>query len=521
MWTMASCAPRAHCLARRPSPVSLTAVVVWLAAMMPAGQTRAAEGPERGDFEGAADVGEVHAPGSETFDPKKREYRITGNGQNMWETRDAFHYLWRKASGDLILTSAVRFAGSKGNQHRKAGWVVRPNLEADAPYADAIVHADGLVSLQYRLAKGGRTLELRSPWKMPAKGTVRLERAGDLFTLSVARDGKKYQPVGSVSVPLGENVYAGLAVCAHEANALATAVISQVGFENAGVVAEADRVMESRLEVISVPMGERRVVHVTREHIEAPNWSRDGKSLIYNGAGNLYTIPVGGGTAKLIDTGSAHKLNNDHGLSMDGKWMALSHQPVDKSLVYVMPARGGEPRLVTALGPSYWHGWSPDGRTLAYCANRNNEFDIYTIPASAENSQEETRLTTAPGLDDGPDFSPDGKTIFFNSERTGLMSIFRMNADGSDQSQLVKGGEFADWFPHPSPDGKWLVFLSFDKSVKGHPPGKDVALRVMSLPDGEPKVLTRLFGGQGTINVPSWSKDSRQVAFVSYHPVKK
>jgi TolB protein len=521
MWTMASCSPSAHCLARRPFPFFFAAAVALVAGMAPAGPARAAEGSERGEFEGATEVGEVHAPGSEKFDAQKREYRITGAGQNMWAARDGFHYLWRKASGDLILTSAVRFAESKGNQHRKAGWVVRQNLEADGPYADAIVHADGLVSLQYRLVKGGTTLELRSPWKMPPRGTVRLERTGDLFTLWVAGDGTHYQPVGSVSVPLGENVYAGLGVCAHEANAMATAVISQVGFENPGVIAEKDRVIASRLEVISVPAGERRVVYETREHIEAPNWSRDGKSLIYNSAGNLYTIAVRGGTAKLIDTGSAHKLNNDHGLSRDGKWVALSHQPADKSLVYVMPAKGGEPRLVTALGPSYWHGWSPDGKTLAYCANRNNEFDIYTIPASAENSSAETRLTTAPGLDDGPDFSPDGKTIFFNSERTGLMSIFRMNADGSDQSLAVKGGEFADWFPHPSPDGKWLVFLSFDKSIKGHPPNKDVALRLMPLPGGEPKVLTRLFGGQGTINVPSWSPDSRQVAFVSYHPVKK
>jgi Tol biopolymer transport system component len=168
---------------------------------------------------------------------------------------------------------------------------------------------------------------------------------------------------------------------------------------------------------------------------------------------------------------------------------------------------------VTKQGPSYWHGWSPDGKTLAYCAERVGEYDIFSIPVEGG---DETRLTNAPGLDDGPDYSPDGKYIFFNSERSGLMKIWRMNADGTDQKQVTLDTEYADWFAHPSPDGKWLVFVSFDKSVKGHPENKDVVLRIMPLGGGKPKVLTSLFGGQGTINVPSWSPDSTQAAFVSY-----
>ena len=155
----------------------------------------------------------------------------------------------------------------------------------------------------------------------------------------------------------------------------------------------------------------------------------------------------------------------------------------------------------------------PMERPSPYCAERNNEYDIYTIPVDGG---EETRLTTAPGLDDGPEYSPDGKSIFFNSERTGLMKIWRMNADGSDQQQVTPDKDYADWFAHPSPDGKWLVFVSYDKTVKGHPANKDVVLRIMPLGGGKPKVLANLFGGQGTINVPSWSPDSKRVAFVSY-----
>jgi TolB protein len=493
---------------------------IALAALVIAGPAPARAEPI-GAFEATADVGTVHAAGSSQFDDKKKEYRLTGGGENMWETKDGFHFLHRKAAGDLVLRAAVRFPEKKGNTHRKAGWVVRQTLDADSPYADAIVHADGLISLQYRLTKGGPTQEVQSPFKAPA--TVQLERTGDLFSLSVAKDGKTFRPVGAVSVPLGppeQPVYAGLAVCSHEADKLASAVLTGVEFENPGVVAQKTRVLQSQLETITVPGGQRQVVYTTRDHIEAPNWSRDGRTLLFNSGGKLFSIPVKGGTPTAIDTGTAARLNNDHGLSPNGKSLVISYEPKDQSLIAVLPAKGGEPKLVTALGPSYWHGWSPDGKTLVYCAERNGEYDVYAISATAENSKEETRLTTAPGLDDGPDYAPDGKSIYFNSVRTGHMRIFRMKPDGSEQTQITDDDEWEDWFPHPSPNGKWMVFLSFEKGVEGHPPNKDVALRLQALPHRpgktEPQVLTRLFGGQGTVNVPSWSPDSRSFAFVSY-----
>ncbi len=185
--------------------------------------------------------------------------------------------------------------------------------------------------------------------------------------------------------------------------------------------------------------------------------------------------------------------------------------------MYVVPFSGGTPRRLTKNSPSYWHGWSPDGKTLAFVGQRNGDFDIYTVPVTGG---EETRLTTAPGLDDGPEYSPDGQYIYFNSERTGHMQILRMKADGSGQTQVF-ADENNNWFPHISPDGKYMVFLSFDKSVSGHPENKDVTLRVMTLADQKIKVLATLFGGQGTNNVPSWSPDSTKVAFVSYALIPK
>src|SRR5437867_947050 len=197
--------------------------------------------------------------------------------------------------------------------------------------------------------------------------------------------------------------------------------------------------------------------------------------------------------------------------------LAISDQSQErKSLIYLLPTAGGTPRRLTRLGPSYWHGWSPDGKTLVFCGERNGEFDIYTIPVD---SGDEKQLTSSPGLDDGPDYSPDGKFIYFNSERTGTMQIWRMKPNGADQEQ-VTSDEFNNWFPHPSPDGKWLAFLSYEKEVTGHPVNHPVRLRLLPLAGGPSQELAKLFGGQGTINVPSWSPDSRQIAFISYELIR-
>ncbi len=275
-----------------------------------------------------------------------------------------------------------------------------------------------------------------------------------------------------------------------------------------GVYKVEERVLESNLETINIETGVRKVIYSSYNHFEAPNWSRDGKYLLVNGKGKLFTIGVDRGQLKQLNTDFAVECNNDHGFSPDGKLIAISHHyNKGASLIYVLPSEGGTPRQVTELGPSYWHGWSPDGKTLVYCAERNGNFDIYAVPVAGG---QEVRLTDAEGPDDGPDYSHDGKYIYYNSQRTGIMRLWRMDANGKNQKQITSDEQYADWFPHPSPDGKWIIFLSYNKDVEGHPANKEVALRI------KPKVLTKLFGGQGTINVPSWSPDSRNVAFVSY-----
>lgn len=270
----------------------------------------------------------------------------------------------------------------------------------------------------------------------------------------------------------------------------------------------------SHLEVFDLTTRERKVIATFPHHIEAPNWTRDGRELIYNSRGLLYRIPATGGESTQIPTGFATRINNDHGISPDGKVLAISDSTREprRSAIYTLPITGGEPTPVTTLVPSYWHGWSPDGKTLVYCAERNGNYDIYAIPVTGG---DEVRLTTAEGLDDGPEYSPDGKYIYFNSVRTGLMQIWRMLPDGANQTQLTFD-QRNNWFAHPSPDNKRIVYLSYERDVTGHPANKNVELRHIDLSTGRITTLTKLFGGQGTINVPSWSPDSQRFAFVSY-----
>jgi TolB protein len=277
----------------------------------------------------------------------------------------------------------------------------------------------------------------------------------------------------------------------------------------------------SFLETVDIKTGERTVLAQFDYLIEAPNWTRDGKRLIYNSLGRIYSFDLVTLGSTVIDSGYAINCNNDHVLSPDNSQIAVSHhtQEDGQSRIYILPLKGGSPVLITPMAPSYLHGWSPDGGKLAYCAERNGQYDIYTISVTGG---VETQLTDLPSLDDGPEYSPDGKYIWFNSVRTGLMQVWRMKADGSDQTQITFE-ESNNWFPHVSPDGESVAFLAYrkgDVAPSDHPANKNVEIRLMSNVGGEFRTLVKLFGGQGTINVNSWSPDSRQLAFVSYQLVK-
>jgi TolB protein len=472
-----------------------------------------------GILDSHTDIGRPRHMGWASYQPERQEYLVAGSGQNMWNDRDDFHFVWKRLTGNFILSARARFVSRGVDPHRKMGWTIRPSLETNGPHVTAALHGDGLASLQFRRTMGGTTEEAKSAASLPnADAVIQLERRDGVYVMSVARFGDTLVTHDLAGVTLPDTVYVGLFVCAHNDTVVERAAFSNVRITTppkAGFVAYRDY-LGSNLEILDVATGNATIVHQYRRSFQAPNWTPDGKALIYAQEGLLYRFDLSARSAAPINTGFATRNNNDHVLSFDGRMMAISHHAVEdsgRSIIYTVPATGGTPKRVTAKGPSYLHGWSPDGRWLVYTGIRGKELDVYKTPVMGG---DEIRLTSAPGLDDGPEYTPDGKYIYFNSSRSGRMQIWRMRPDGSDQRQITNDG-FNNWFPHISPDGRWIAYIAFPPEVDkdDHPFYKHVLLRLMPVSGGPARVIAYVYGGQGTINVPSWSPDGKRLAFVS------
>jgi TolB protein len=284
----------------------------------------------------------------------------------------------------------------------------------------------------------------------------------------------------------------------------------------------------SQLTVIDCGGGGPRVIHETTEWIEAPNWSPDGRWLIFNGSGRLFRLPAdGGGSPEPIATSAIGGITNDHLISPDGRWLYFTAD----GCIHAVPFEGGSPRQVSTdhvPGKSmqyYLHGISPDGRTLSCVGvipgRDTGALCICTLPSEGGPG---TRLTHTKEPVDGPELAPDGRWIYFNGElngrRPGDSQLFRMGLDGSNIEQLTHD-ERVNWFPHVSPDGQQIVYLSYLPGTLGHPASKDVELRLMPASGGPATTLVALVGGQGTINCNSWAPDSRRLAYVAYPPARR
>ncbi len=476
-----------------------------------------------GEFAGQTDIGLPKLAGSASYDVTNQAYTISGAGINMWFTNDQCHFVWNKMNGDFILRTRVEFIGKGAVEHRKMGWMVRPNLESDAPYVDCAEHGSGLTSIQFRRSKGANTEEIKLA--ITNADVLQFERKGNTYIFSAAHFGGPFISAELTNFDLGDDVYAGLFVCSHDPNVIETAIFRGVRIirpVKEGFVPYKDFI-GSVLEILDVHNGKLEKIYESAQPFEAPNWTRDGGSLIYNisgraeGWGQLNRFDLGTRKPSPLNTHPNNRNNNDHVLSFDGTMLGISDQSQDhsgQSCIFTLPSQGGTPKRITSLTPSYLHGWSPDGRFLVFTGGRTNKFDIYKIPS--DGSGPEIRLTDAVGLNDGPEYSPDGKYIYFNSSRTGKMQIWRMKPDGSDQEQITND-TYNNWFPHVSPDGKWIVIISFPEDINptDHPYYKQCYLRLLPVEGGQPRVIAYVYGGQGTINVPSWSPDSRRIAFVS------
>jgi Tol biopolymer transport system component len=343
--------------------------------------------------------------------------------------------------------------------------------------------------------------------------------------MSVAKAGDTFTTTELPGVDLGDDVYVGLFLCSHNAD-----VVERATFSNVRITRPAAPDFQpyrdyigSTLELLDVASGRRQAIYQSlTQPFEAPNWTTDGGSLIFNtsgrteGRGRLHQFDLLTRQSAIIDTGTNIRNNTDLVLWFDGTMLGISDQSLQGvgSTIYTVPVTGGTPTRITTLAPSYLHGWSPDAKWLVYTGGRSGEFDIYRIPSDGSGPEE--NLTKLEGLDDGPEYTPDGRYIYFNSMRSGKMQIWRMGPTGENPEQITND-EYNNWFPHISPDGQSLVYIAFPPDIepREHPYYKHVYLRHMPVDGGAARVLAYVYGGQGTINVPSWSPDGRTVAFVS------
>ena len=471
------------------------------------------------------DIGKPKLAGSVQYNESKQSYTLKGAGYNVWFNKDECSYLPTKIYGDFILTTNLKLSDTTGNPHKKAGWMVRESLDEYSAHVSAVVHSEGLTSLQARPLRGSFMRDPQDEIRAVKKHAqiIQLERSGKQFIMRIANEGEALQTIATREFPdMPDTLYAGLFICSHDADKMEQAEFWNVRIdkplpENYSIAKSG--FIGCRLEIIDVFSGKRKVIRESKGRFEAPNWMPDGKHLLFNENGSLYTISAEGGEPVKLNTGTVDKNNNDHGISFNGKMLAISSQKPGasggSSAVFVVPLSGGEPKLLTEETPSYWHGWSPDGSHVLYVGMRDKKkFNIYKKPIRGG---EEIALTKNTDHHvDGPEYSPDGKYIYYNGSSSGTMQVWRMKPDGSGKEQITFD-ENNNWFPHISPDGNWMAYISFPPTINvdDHPSYKRVRLMLMPVNGGAPRTIAYLYGGQGTINVPSWAPDSKRLAFVS------
>ena len=507
-------------IARRIWGALLLYAVTTLAAgaASPAGQPA----PALGLFHAESDIGNVEPAGSARYDARRHVYVIASAGANAWYHIDHFNYLWTRASGDMALTARISFPPHRyhhdPNPHRKGLLMFRQSLAPGAAYVDAALHGIGLTALQYRLERGADTPDIELTIDAPQ--ALRLEKRGDVFTLYVSRRGEPFHQVGAaVRLRLQAPFYVGLGALSHDPATTDVIKFSHVSLEPLQPLrAGTERTLYSTLQTVEVTDQYRRavVIRSVPGYMQSADWAPDGKSIVVYEDGRIeripYLTPDAGGSPQPVDVHGLLGCSGNFGLSPDGKLLAVSCSRVRGGAhqVYLLPAAaGGAPRQLTqGAEASYFHAWSPDGKTVAFTRGSASRADIFTVPTTGG---PETRLTRDT-LNDGPVYTPDGQFIYFDSSRSGSTQIWRMRPDGSEAEQMTDDDRLNS-SPHISPDGNTLAFLSQPPVAHGRL--GPAALRAMRFDDGFIRTVVELEGDRGSFAMQPWG-DAKRVAFITY-----
>ena len=513
--------------------MKLRSLVPALLVVATISQIRAADSPALPSPWKHQDIGAVTVAGS--AGAADGVFTLKGT-LDIWGTNDGFHFAWQPVQGDVVLVARVTSMDNPGKvDHAKASLCLRESLDGGSRcVTQCITPVDG-TQFTYRATTNEKAARI-FPDGVTSKPSVpkgafpcwlKLVRRGNEFSGYESLDGETWLLTGTIKLDLKADAFIGIASSSHTKDTLTTSVFDHVKLSKPGAGAGMQRAKNrlSQLTTIGIDGSDKRVIYETHDGIEAPNWSPDGKWLVINSHGALLRIPADGSAKpEVISIGDVKGANNDHVLSPDGKTIYFSAS----GHIYAVPFAGGQPRRVSNDQPPerqfkyYLHGVSPDEKTLAYAGveiengDPWGRIDLFTIPAAGG---PDARLTNTPAPDDGPEYSSDGQWIYFNSELNakipGHAQCYRMKPDGTGIEQLTHDDR-VNWFPHISPDGKWIVYISFPPGTVKHPADKDVILRRMK-PDGSGQTDIIAFnGGQGTINVNSWSPDSKRFAFVAY-----
>ena len=468
-----------------------------------------------GLFQGQSDIGSVVPPGAASYSSADQIYTLTSAGANTWYHVDDFHYVWKKAAGDMAITANVSFPPPAythdPNPHRKGILMFRQTLDAGGVYVAASVHGSGMTALQYRQERGANTEDVELNIEAPQ--TIRLEKHGDVFNLYLSMKGEPLHQVGAgITLHLREPFYVGLGAVSHDPDTTDKVVFSKVALDPSKGNAAGKPQLYSTLETIQTEDQFRRamVIRTIPGYMQSANWAPGGKDIYVHEEGRITRIPVltpaAGGAPQAVSTGKLVDCSGNFGMSPDGRFLAVScaQSKSGQHDVYLLP---GERKITSGAVSSYFHAWAPDSQTVAFTRGKASKADIFTVSI---NGGAETQLTRDT-LNDGPDYSPDGQFIYFDSLRSGKLQIWRMKPDGSAAEQLTDDAN-SNSSPHVSPDGKTIAFLSQPREANGVVPA---SLKVMALHDGLIRTLANFYGDRGSFSMYGWG-DANHLAFVSY-----